>query len=53
MSGSASLSKQLNPVHNFSQIQPGTLLSFLRLSAIGGGGALIISPSVKLLGGLP
>ncbi len=29
------------------------LLSFLGLSAIGGGGALIISPSGKLLGGLP
>ena len=29
------------------------LLSFLALSAIGGGGALIISPSGKLLGGLP
>lgn len=53
MCGSASLSKQLKVVNSFSQIQPGTLLSFLRLSAIGGGGALIISPSVKLLGGLP
>lgn len=30
-----------------------SLLSFLGLSAIGGGGALIISPSGKLLGGLP
>ena len=30
-----------------------TLLAFLGLSAIGGGGALIISPSGKLLGGLP
>jgi hypothetical protein len=29
------------------------LLSFLGLSAIGGGSALIISPSGKLLGGLP
>lgn len=29
------------------------LLTFLALSAIGGGGALIISPSGKLLGGLP
>jgi hypothetical protein len=29
------------------------LLSFLGLSAIGGGGTLIISPSGKLLGGLP
>ncbi len=29
------------------------LLSFLGLSAFGGGGALIISPSGKLLGGLP
>jgi hypothetical protein len=29
------------------------LLVFLGLSAIGGGGALIISPSGKLLGGLP
>jgi hypothetical protein len=29
------------------------LLIFLALSAIGGGGALIISPSGKLLGGLP
>ena len=29
------------------------LLVFLSLSAIGGGGALIISPSGKLLGGLP
>ena len=29
------------------------LLSFLGLSAIGGGAALIISPSGKLLGGLP
>lgn len=29
------------------------LLAFLALSAIGGGGALIISPSGKLLGGLP
>ena len=29
------------------------LLAFLGLSAIGGGGALIISPSGKLLGGLP
>ena len=29
------------------------LLSFLGLSAIGGGGALIISPSGALLGGLP
>jgi hypothetical protein len=29
------------------------LLTFLGLSAIGGGGALIISPSGKLLGGLP
>ena len=29
------------------------LLSFLGISAIGGGGALIISPSGKLLGGLP
>lgn len=28
-------------------------LAFLGLSAIGGGGALIISPSGKLLGGLP
>lgn len=30
-----------------------SLLGFLGLSAIGGGGALIISPSGKLLGGLP
>jgi hypothetical protein len=30
-----------------------SLLVFLGLSAIGGGGALIISPSGKLLGGLP
>lgn len=30
-----------------------TLLAFLGLSAIGGGGVLIISPSGKLLGGLP
>lgn len=30
-----------------------SLLLFLGLSAIGGGGALIISPSGKLLGGLP
>jgi hypothetical protein len=30
-----------------------TLLAFLGLSAIGGGGALIVSPSGKLLGGLP
>ena len=29
------------------------LLAFLGLSAIGGGGALIISPSGVLLGGLP
>src|ERR1035437_9934581 len=29
------------------------LLAFLALSAIGGGGALIVSPSGKLLGGLP
>lgn len=29
------------------------LLAFLGFSAIGGGGALIISPSGKLLGGLP
>jgi magnesium-transporting ATPase (P-type) len=29
------------------------LLAFLGMSAIGGGGALIISPSGKLLGGLP
>ena len=29
------------------------LLGFLGISAIGGGGALIISPSGKLLGGLP
>jgi hypothetical protein len=29
------------------------LLAFLGLSALGGGGALIISPSGKLLGGLP
>ena len=29
------------------------LLAFLGLGAIGGGGALIISPSGKLLGGLP
>lgn len=29
------------------------LLAFLGLSAIGGGGALVISPSGKLLGGLP
>jgi hypothetical protein len=29
------------------------LLAFLGLSAIGGGGALILSPSGKLLGGLP
>ena len=29
------------------------LLAFLGLSAIGGGGALIISPSGKLIGGLP
>jgi hypothetical protein len=29
------------------------LLAFLALSAIGGGGTLIISPSGKLLGGLP
>lgn len=30
-----------------------SLLAFLGLSAIGGGGALIISPTGKLLGGLP
>lgn len=30
-----------------------TLMAFLGISAIGGGGALIISPSGKLLGGLP
>ncbi|SDJ81829.1 hypothetical protein [Flavobacterium noncentrifugens] len=30
-----------------------SLLAFLGLSAIGGGGALILSPSGKLLGGLP
>ncbi len=30
-----------------------SLLAFLWLSAIGGGGALIISPTGKLLGGLP
>jgi hypothetical protein len=30
-----------------------SLLAFLGLSAIGGGGALVISPSGKLLGGLP
>lgn len=30
-----------------------SLLAFLGISAIGGGGALIISPSGKLLGGLP
>jgi hypothetical protein len=30
-----------------------SFLAFLGLSAIGGGGALIISPSGKLLGGLP
>ena len=30
-----------------------SLLAFLGLSAIGGGGALIISPSGKLFGGLP
>ena len=30
-----------------------SLLAFLGLGAIGGGGALIISPSGKLLGGLP
>ena len=30
-----------------------SLLSFLGLSALGGGGALILSPSGKLLGGLP
>jgi hypothetical protein len=29
------------------------LLAFLGISAVGGGGALIISPSGKLLGGLP
>jgi hypothetical protein len=29
------------------------LMAFLGISAIGGGGALIISPSGKLLGGLP
>jgi hypothetical protein len=29
------------------------LLAFLGISAIGGGGALILSPSGKLLGGLP
>jgi hypothetical protein len=29
------------------------LLSFLGLGALGGGGALIVSPSGKLLGGLP
>jgi hypothetical protein len=29
------------------------LLSFLGLSAVGGGGALIISPSGQMLGGLP
>jgi hypothetical protein len=29
------------------------LLTFLGISAIGGGGALIISPSGKLLGGIP
>ena len=29
------------------------LLAFLALSAIGGGGALIVSPSGKLIGGLP
>ena len=30
-----------------------SMLAFLGLSAIGGGGALIISPSGKLIGGLP
>ena len=30
-----------------------SLIAFLGISAIGGGGALIISPSGKLLGGLP
>jgi hypothetical protein len=39
-------SKILRNIHLF-------LLAFLGLSAIGGGGALIISPSGKLLGGLP
>lgn len=29
------------------------VLAFLALSAIGGGGALVISPSGKLIGGLP
>lgn len=38
--------KALRNIHLF-------LLAFLGLSAIGGGGALIISPSGKLLGGLP
>ncbi len=39
-------SKTIRNIHLF-------LLAFLGLSAIGGGGALIISPSGKLLGGLP
>ncbi|MFM9910779.1 MAG: hypothetical protein ACKVOW_15680 [Chitinophagaceae bacterium] len=39
-------SKMAKNIHLF-------LLSFLGLSAIAGGGALIISPSGKLLGGLP
>ena len=39
-------SKTARNIHPF-------LLAFLGLSAIGGGGALIISPSGKLLGGLP
>jgi hypothetical protein len=30
-----------------------SLLAFLGIGAIGGGGALIISPSGKLLGGIP
>ena len=30
-----------------------SLLAFLGISALGGGGALIVSPSGKLLGGLP
>ena len=39
-------SKTARNIHRF-------LLAFLGLSAIGGGGAIIISPSGKLLGGLP
>jgi hypothetical protein len=39
-------SKTVRNIHLF-------LLAFLGLSAIGGGGALIISPSGRLLGGMP